>query len=354
MRERGEYTPIARVLLDGPDFQKLTPIARHVFLTLKISFGPSGIEVRYPDALHVELAHQTGLPVAKVTAALDELERAEWIERERNVVWIVEHLRYHPNMTDGLKNHRTGVRQHVGGLPRLAITRRFIEHYAPYFAEVPDLAEGYPEAPDSHSIAIAMPIESRSTNTNTKTNTRAASAAHAEEVFAVAWSERPRRAGSDPKDRARAAFMARVAEGVSPDVMLAGVRRYAAFCTATGKIGTEYVQQAGTFFGPGRHYENPWTPPASSRPNDSRPELDRARRLLAIVDRAQLRINGETPDGAWRDRFDRAVAAEGDEAETIAADLRATKPWTLSADTPTNILAHKVADLLTTNQRRVA
>ena len=41
------------------------------------------------------------------------------------------------------------------------------------------------------------------------------------------------------------------------------IQRYAKFCDATGKTGTEYVMQAATFFGPDKHYENDWTIPAT-------------------------------------------------------------------------------------------
>jgi hypothetical protein len=40
--------------------------------------------------------------------------------------------------------------------------------------------------------------------------------------------------------------------------MQRGVLRYADFCRAVGKEGTEYVMQAVRFFGPNREFENPW------------------------------------------------------------------------------------------------
>ena len=53
-------------------------------------------------------------------------------------------------------------------------------------------------------------------------------------------------------------------QGVSPEDLHAGVRRYAAFIRATGKEGTEYVKQAASFFGPDRHWEEPWSAPSPS------------------------------------------------------------------------------------------
>jgi hypothetical protein len=39
--------------------------------------------------------------------------------------------------------------------------------------------------------------------------------------------------------------------------MLAGVKRYAAYARATGSVGTQYVKQAATFFGPIATSKNP-------------------------------------------------------------------------------------------------
>lgn len=82
--------------------------------------------------------------------------------------------------------------------------------------------------------------------------------------FELIWQEYPKRAGGNPKGTAFKHWKARLAEGTTPQVMLDGVRRYAAFIRATGKLGTEYVKQAATFFGTDRHFEESWTLPAVS------------------------------------------------------------------------------------------
>jgi hypothetical protein len=81
--------------------------------------------------------------------------------------------------------------------------------------------------------------------------------------FEQAWQEYPKRAGGNPKTTAYKHWKARIADGTAPADLLAGVRRYAAYIRATGKLGTEYVKQAATFFGSDRHFEEPWTPPAA-------------------------------------------------------------------------------------------
>ncbi|HAN4869384.1 TPA: phage replisome organizer, partial [Escherichia coli] len=87
------------------------------------------------------------------------------------------------------------------------------------------------------------------------------------DVFEQVWREYPLRAGANPKKSAFSAWKARLREGVPPEAMLDGVRRYARYLAATGKTGTEFVQRATTFFGPDRNFENPWLLPVSGTNN---------------------------------------------------------------------------------------
>lgn len=81
--------------------------------------------------------------------------------------------------------------------------------------------------------------------------------------FADLKSIFPRRAGSQPWDRAQKAVNARLREGHSWNEILEGARRYAAFVRATGKEHTESVLQASTFVGPSKHFLNPYDLPAT-------------------------------------------------------------------------------------------
>ena len=74
-------------------------------------------------------------------------------------------------------------------------------------------------------------------------------------AFERAWVVYPKRPNNN-KSRARKSWRARIKEGVPADDMQAGVERYLAYCKATNRIGTEFVKQASTFFGPDRHWEN--------------------------------------------------------------------------------------------------
>jgi len=87
-----------------------------------------------------------------------------------------------------------------------------------------------------------------------------------EELFSVAWSIYPERAGSNSQPNALKQWKARVKQGKRPEDMLAGVQRYAAYCDAKGDNGTQYVKMAQTFFGTGLHFEEEWTIPATAQP----------------------------------------------------------------------------------------
>ncbi|XHA14807.1 helix-turn-helix domain-containing protein [Citrobacter farmeri] len=81
--------------------------------------------------------------------------------------------------------------------------------------------------------------------------------------FEQAWQAYPKRAGGNSKAAAFKAWKARLKDGVKPEDMLAGVKRYAAYVRTTGSVGTQYVKQAATFFGPDRHFEEAWKTPSA-------------------------------------------------------------------------------------------
>lgn len=81
---------------------------------------------------------------------------------------------------------------------------------------------------------------------------------HYSEEFEQAWREYPKRAGGNSKADAFKAWTARIKSGATAQELTDGVRRYAEYVTAAGKLNTEFVKQASTFFGPSRHYEEQW------------------------------------------------------------------------------------------------
>lgn len=74
----------------------------------------------------------------------------------------------------------------------------------------------------------------------------------------------PERSGDQGWRKAQRAASARLAEGHSADEIIAGAIRYAAYCAATEKLGTEFVKQAATFLGPDKPFLLPWNSPKQS------------------------------------------------------------------------------------------
>lgn len=91
------------------------------------------------------------------------------------------------------------------------------------------------------------------------------------DMFEKAFSKFPKRAGNNPRLRAEKAWSARIRAGVSPELMLAGVVRYAAFCASTGKVGTEAVMMAATFFGADKVYEQEFSVPPQPQSKIEKP-----------------------------------------------------------------------------------
>ena len=107
------------------------------------------------------------------------------------------------------------------------------------------------------------------TETETETETEGDTTAHPEarpdgkldfELFKAVY---PKRSGAQRWERAIKAANDRIKEGATFNAMIKGAERYAKFCKAIDKAGTQYVMQAATFLGPERHYLEPWDSPPS-------------------------------------------------------------------------------------------
>lgn len=82
--------------------------------------------------------------------------------------------------------------------------------------------------------------------------------------FEEAWRLYPKRDGGNSKADAMKAWNSRIKGGVAAADLLAGVKRYAAYCRDKNMVGTRFVKQAATFFGPGAHYAESWGQAAES------------------------------------------------------------------------------------------
>jgi len=81
------------------------------------------------------------------------------------------------------------------------------------------------------------------------------------EAFEALWKLYPQREGGNNKKKAFKAYSARIKQNHLHVNIENGVLRYKAFMDATGKIGSEFVMMAATFFGPDEHFYEPWDLP---------------------------------------------------------------------------------------------
>lgn len=77
-------------------------------------------------------------------------------------------------------------------------------------------------------------------------------------LFVEAWDAYPKREGGDSRASALKQWRARVKAGVPEADLLAGVKRYAAYCDTKKLTGTQFVKQASSFFGTGEHWTESW------------------------------------------------------------------------------------------------
>lgn len=166
MSRASEYRAIPRGIPDQPEYQSIGSQARLVYLTLRISLNGAGIAVEYPEALAHQLKAQTGLIVADVKSALSELERAELVRRDGNVLWIVHQLADDPLAVTNVK-HRKSIQSLIDALPKNRVVAQFILFYREWFNNVDNcLAYGYSWAEDSLSLAKRYPSASNTTQHN--------------------------------------------------------------------------------------------------------------------------------------------------------------------------------------------
>lgn len=122
---RGDYRPIYAVLVDSPEFQALSREGKLLWYALKLSLGPSGIDVLYDD----QLAERAGITVAELGPARRELEAGDWLVVEGRVHWLRNGLRFEPTVSLRNSKQKAGIEKHIRGLPKLPIVNEFADHY---------------------------------------------------------------------------------------------------------------------------------------------------------------------------------------------------------------------------------
>lgn len=155
---RGEYRSLHTVLLDGPDFQQLTPEARWLYIVCRMSVGASGIDV--VPGMGAALRERSGLAGGPCNDALVELVGAGWVETDGNLLWVVRGLEFEPSFRATNAGHRKALRAHLAGLPRRAILDRFRARYARWLDDEDGMGDAIPPAtplpPDSHPDGMGV------------------------------------------------------------------------------------------------------------------------------------------------------------------------------------------------------
>jgi uncharacterized protein YdaU (DUF1376 family) len=144
--------------------------------------------------------------------------------------------------------------------------------------------------------------------------------------FLALWNAYPKRAGGNSKRDAFKAYRARLAAGVAHEELAAGVARYARYCTATGKVGTDYVKQAATFLGPGEHWREAYDVPAAG--GTPAPNAYAAAWWETCKREGFTSVAGQH---TWPDRVANLAAERGETVVHVRALLKASRPWEIAA-----------------------
>ena len=153
--------------------------------------------------------------------------------------------------------------------------------------------------------------------------------------FEALWLVYPKRGGGNSKRAAFRAWRARRKGDIAADALHNGVMRYAAFVEASGKVGTEFVMQGATFFGPDEHWRESWAPPSAPTSSGGAAAATRGHVLLELLRRYDLfAYNGDRE--AYEAKLVKA-ASDAQAGPNFREECRAIRPW-LGLDAPNDHL----------------
>lgn len=196
-----------RDLLNTPEYRGLHPAARLALLILRTLLPRRGWG-RVPGTAGA-LSELSGMPLSRCQAALAELEEQGLVVLDGDTVYL-----------------------------------------SPLAARTPPMPRGE-RADKRASKSGAKPAKAPREPRRGAPTRRAYTP-----EFETAWSIYPKRSGGNPKVGAFKAWRARLAEGVSAEELTEAARKYADYCEAAGKTGTELVMQAQTFWGPNERWKD--------------------------------------------------------------------------------------------------
>ena len=276
MRDYATVAPQFWLGKTGRELRKKGAEAQVVSFYLMTSPHANMLGLYYLPILYI--AHETGLGLEGASKGLKSSIEAGFCsyDEDTEMVWVHEMAAY--QVGKALKpgdNRCAGVRSEYASLTENSFLSSFYERYKDDFhlsikRETRQMSEGASKGlrsqdqeqdqeqeqdkdhlghggatpPDDESSDIAPAGKPKSSYS---------------EEFELVWKEYPKRAGGNSKADAFKAWTARIKSGATVQELTDGVRRYAGYVAAAGKLNTEYVKQASTFFGPSKHYEEQWS-----------------------------------------------------------------------------------------------
>lgn len=233
--------PFAIVPAEAARDHRLTAMQFRVLIAI-LTFRNRNSDTVYPK--RAQIARRSGYSVNAVSRATAGLEQHGWLEK------VGKGGRSSPTM------YRVTVPETIADPETVAESGTVAE--AETVAGSATVAD-----PDSKTVAGSARGKEQTTE---QSNPPCSPPAGYPDWFEDLWARVPRRSGSQAKKSAFRCCRTRLAEGYTVEQLKAGTQRYAAWCHATGKVGTEKVMMAKTFFGPEDppHFMNDWTPPAGA------------------------------------------------------------------------------------------
>lgn len=126
-KDRGDYASIYHALIDSDEYRALSRNGALVWWAIKCApeLGLTGLFPCFREPLSI----RSKVPMEELAPAMTELENAEWIQTEGYFVWVRNHLRFNPSFAPNNPKHVTWLLDTVSGLPKIALTERFVKYY---------------------------------------------------------------------------------------------------------------------------------------------------------------------------------------------------------------------------------
>lgn len=276
MRDYATVAPQFWLGKTGRELRRKGAEAQVVSFYLMTSPHANMLGLYYLPILYI--AHETGLGLEGASKGLKSSIEAGFCsyDEDTEMVWVHEMAAY--QVGKALKpgdNRCAGVRSEYASLTENSFLSSFYERYKDDFhlsikRETRQISEGASKGlrsqdqeqdqeqeqdKDHLGHGVATPPDDESSDIAPAGKPKSSYS----EEFELVWKEYPKRAGGNSKADAFKAWTARIKSGATVQELTDGVRRYAGYVAAAGKLNTEYVKQASTFFGPSKHYEEQWS-----------------------------------------------------------------------------------------------